>query len=166
MGDELERPASRASGKAARDLRLVMENLELLWDREDAGDSSVVISPSQLRVLGALERAPGLNLRELGEVIGSAPSALSRLCARLEAMGFVRRLPSSQSGREIELHVTHRATTCLRELRERREHALAAVLESVPPTGYKPLAEGLAALRLALDARLRPPVEELDMRSA
>jgi DNA-binding MarR family transcriptional regulator len=153
-------------GETVRDLRAVLEDLELLWEREVNVDAPVVVSPSQLRVLYVLEREPGLNLRELGSMIGSAPSALSRLCARLEAMGFVRRLPSTQSGREIELHLTGHATAYLVELRERRERALARALDSVPPARFRPLAEGVAALRLSLNARLGAPGGGWGIRSA
>jgi DNA-binding MarR family transcriptional regulator len=100
---------SRAPDEAVRELRAVLEAVKLLWEQADDAEAPVIVSASQLRVLCALERGPGLNLRELGESIGSAPSALSRLCARLEAMGFVRRSPSTQSGREIELYLTHHA---------------------------------------------------------
>jgi DNA-binding MarR family transcriptional regulator len=131
-----------------------MEAVELLWEQADDAEASVIVSASQLRVLGALERGPGLNLRELGESIGSAPSALSRLCARLEAMGFVRRSPSAQSGREIELYLTHHAEAYLLQLRERREAALALVLDTLPASRIKALSEGLVALRSALDARV------------
>lgn len=154
------------SGETVRELRVVLEGLELLWEREVAVDSPVVVSPSQLRVLYALEGAPGMNLRELGEAIGSAPSALSRLCARLEAMGFVRRLPSAQSGREIELHLTGHAEAYLAELREQRERALARVLDSVPAARFKVLAEGVTALRLSLNAGLGDSGGDWGFRSA
>lgn len=144
----------RAPEEAVRELRAVMEAVELLWEHADDADAPVIVSASQLRVLGALERRPGLNLRELGESIGSAPSALSRLCARLEAMGFVRRSPSAQSGREIELYLTHHAEAYLLQLRERREAALALVLDTLPASRIKALSEGLVALRSALDARV------------
>lgn len=154
------------SGETVRDLRVVLEDLELLWEREVHVDASVIVSPSQLRVLYVLERAPGLNLRELGEEVGSAPSALSRLCARLEAMGFVRRLPSAQSGREIELHLTGHAQAHLADLRERRELALARVLDAVPPSRLKPLVEGVGALQATLNARLRGSGSRWGIRSA
>lgn len=154
------------SGETARDLRAVLEDLELLWEREVSVDSPVVVSVSQLRVLYVLERTPGLNLRELGEAIGSAPSALSRLCARLEAMGFVRRAPSAVSGREIELHLTGHATAYLAKLREERERALAQLLESVPAPRFKPLTEGVAALRTTLNNHLRVSGGGFEIRSA
>ena len=166
MDDDTRRARSPASGTAVGELRAVMEQVSLLWEREGADESAVVVSASQLRVLGALERTPGLNLRELGAAVGSAASPLSRLCARLEAMGLVRRAPSAQSGREIELHLTRHATAHLQQLRERRERALAALLETMPPSAVASLAEGLAGLHLALDAHLHPPGDAPAIRSA
>ncbi|MBR7835765.1 MarR family transcriptional regulator [Actinospica durhamensis] len=154
MGDSTRRPGARTPGDTVTELRRVVEEVHLLWDRSEDAESMVVVSASQLRVLWVLERTPGLNLRELGEAVGSAPSALSRLCARLEAMGFVRRLPSAQSGREIELHLTHQAAVYLSERRERREQVLAALLDAMPPERIGPLADGVAALRPILDALL------------
>ena len=135
---------------------MVVEELQLLWERGEAADAAVIVSASQLRVLRALERKPGLSLRELGEVVGSAPSALSRLCARLEAMGFVRRMPSAQSGREIELYLSRQAAEYLRQVSEQRERVLATVLDALPPEGAATLAEGVAALQLVLEAHLHP----------
>ncbi len=157
MGESTRRPGSRKAGDAVTELRAVVEELQLLWDRSDDADFLVVVSPTQLRVLWALERTPGLSLRELGDAVGSAPSALSRLCARLEAMGFVRRLPSAQSGREIELHLTRQAAAHLVERRERRERAVAALFDSLPPARVEPLTEVLAELRQSLEALLYPP---------
>jgi DNA-binding MarR family transcriptional regulator len=171
MGDDGVPQPSRLPGALVRDLRVVMEELESVLGRADeSGASGIAVSASQLRVLLALERTSGLNLRELGEAVGSAPSALSRLCARLEAMGFVQRLPSAQSGREIELQLTPHASGYLQELRARRERALALVLESVSPAGIKALGAGLPALHVALaghaEARASGADEDWAPRSA
>lgn len=144
-------PASSPSGEVVRVLCAVMEDVALLWEREAHARSSVLISPAQLRVLYALERSAGSNLRDLARAVGSAPSPLSRLCARLEAMGFIERLPNPRSRREIQLHLTPRADAHLGELRDRREGALAEVLDGLPPAPRKAVNEGVEALRLALD---------------
>jgi DNA-binding MarR family transcriptional regulator len=156
MGDSARRPGSRVPDGAVGDLRVVVEELQLLWEREEGAEGAVLVSASQLRVLRALERNPGSSLRELGEMVGSAPSALSRLCARLEAMGFVRRAPSPQSGREIELHLSRPATTYLRQVSEHRERVLATLLEAMPPDAAAQLAEAVPVLGVILEARLRP----------
>ncbi|MGW1130108.1 MarR family winged helix-turn-helix transcriptional regulator [Streptomyces griseoluteus] len=131
-------------------LRTALERLEARWERQQR--SAPLVSSSQLRLLHALENAAGSNLRELCAALGSAAPALSRLCARLEAMGLVRRAHSARSRREIELHLTGRATAHLRELREEREQFLAGVLDSMPDGERAALVEGMDGLRRALDS--------------
>ncbi|MFJ5518533.1 MarR family winged helix-turn-helix transcriptional regulator [Streptomyces griseoluteus] len=131
-------------------LRTALERLEARWERQQR--SAPLVSSSQLRLLHALENAAGSNLRELCAALGSAAPALSRLCARLEAMGLVRRAHSARSRREIELHLTGRATAHLRELREERERFLAGVLDSMPDGERAALLEGMDGLRRALDS--------------
>lgn len=56
--------------QAAREL---IELLEVLWERGRDMVSSTPVSASQLRVLYSLDREEGINLRALGELLGSAP---------------------------------------------------------------------------------------------
>lgn len=105
-------------------------------------------------MLYALEREDGVNLRTLSELLGSAPSSTSRLCDRLEALGFVERLPSSVSRRELELRLTGPARTYLGDLRARREKVLAAAVAAMRPSARESLLEGLSGFRTSLaDAR-------------
>ncbi|MEU6389267.1 MarR family transcriptional regulator [Streptomyces sp. NPDC046939] len=144
-------PGPDEDHEAVRALCAVMERLESLWERERHSHSSYVVSASQLRVLYELERTDGVNLRELGAALRSAPSPLSRLCTRLEVMGFIRRVPSPQSGREIELHLTPQARSYLDELRQGRARALSTVLTAIPRSQRRPLAESADVLRRALE---------------
>ncbi|MFK8907856.1 MarR family winged helix-turn-helix transcriptional regulator [Streptomyces sp. YS-3] len=159
-------PTSPRSRDVVRVLCAVMEDVALLWEREAHAGSPVLVSPSQLRVLYALERSAGSNLRDLSHTLGSASSALSRLCARLEAMGFVERLPSPRSRREIRLRLTPHATAHLKDLRDRREDALTDVLDAIAPAPRTALTEGVEALRLALDVHLELLTDEQVVRSA
>ncbi|WP_164992464.1 MarR family transcriptional regulator [Streptomyces sp. L2] len=163
MGDKARGPYR--SQEAIRTLCAAVEGLESLWERE-RHSASLPVSVSQLRVLYALERTPEVSLRELGEALDSAPSALSRLCARLEAMGLVRRAPSGRSRREIALHLTGEAKACLRELRAAREQALAAVLDAMTPGARDALVEGAGGLLSALDAAADRAADESVSRSA
>ncbi|MET9936077.1 MarR family transcriptional regulator [Streptomyces sp. NPDC006324] len=128
--------------------------------------------PSQLRVLYSLDREEGINLRALGELLGSAPPSVSRMCDRLEALGFVRRLPSPVSRRQLELHLTVRGKAYLRDLRVQREEALLAVISGMSPTSRKALLRGLTGFQDALDKERpsAPPVHRgaplKDVRSA
>lgn len=136
--------------QAAREL---IELLEVLWERGRDMVSSTPVSASQLRVLYSLDREEGINLRALGELLGSAPPSVSRMCDRLEALGFVQRLPSPVSRRQLELHLTVRGKTYLRELRVQREEALLAVISAMPATSRKALLRGLMGFQEALGER-------------
>lgn len=102
-------------------------------------------------MLYSLEREQGINLRRLGEILGSSPPSVSRLCDRLEALGFVERTPSPVSRRELMLNLTRRGAAYLRELRVQREEVLRSVIESMPPDSRAALRDGLDAFRDAVE---------------
>ncbi|MFJ4923781.1 MarR family winged helix-turn-helix transcriptional regulator [Streptomyces sp. NPDC088725] len=130
------------------------ELLEVLWGRGQEAAPSGPVSPSQLRALLVIESHEGANLRTLGEVLGSRPSSLSRLCDRMEAMGLVHRSPSPTSRREVELRLSRRGHQVLDEHRAFRTREVAVVLAEMDPAEIIALAEGLAAFRAAATRRL------------
>ncbi|WP_228983947.1 MarR family transcriptional regulator [Streptomyces sp. DH12] len=142
---------SRAAAEAACE---VIELLEVLWERGRDAVSSSPVSASQLRVLYSLDREEGINLRTLGELLGSAPSSVSRLCDRLEALGFVERGPSPVSRRELELRLTGHGKAYLRELRARREEVLLSSIAGMTPTAREALSKGLRGFRDAIGTTL------------
>ncbi|MCX5203280.1 MarR family transcriptional regulator [Streptomyces sp. NBC_00237] len=125
--------------------------LEVLWERGRDAVSPAPVSSSQLRVMHILERAEGINLRTLGEVLGAAPPSVSRLCDRLEALGYVKRSASTVSRREVELRLTAPGRSYLRDLRARREEALVAAVAAMPPTARGALVHGLGEFRAAVE---------------
>lgn len=141
--------SQQPSPDAAQTASEVIELLEVLWEQGRDGVPTTPVSPSQLRVLYSLDREEVMNLRRLGELLDSAPSSVSRLCDRLQAMGFVERTPSPHSRRELELRLTAKAEKYLVELRARREQALREVLEDMPVTTRRDLTKGLQAFRFA-----------------
>lgn len=155
MGVERYGPDHRLRD-VARAMRGVIELLEVYWARAPDGSSSV--SAPQLRVMYVLERREGINLRQLGAELEAAPSSVSRLCDRLEALGFVRRSSSTASRREVELRLTGQGRVHLDRLRVRREERLAAVLSRASPSSWARLMEGVEAIRAALTVvRAEPP---------
>ncbi|MFD5519986.1 MarR family winged helix-turn-helix transcriptional regulator [Streptomyces sp. NPDC127066] len=137
------------------------ELLEILWGRA----STAPVSASQLRVLFILEHDEGINLRTLADTLGSTPPSTSRLCDRLQAVGFVERAPSATSRRELRLFLSPQGRTYLAELRARRERAVEAVLAQMPAAGREALVEGLAAFCAAAAAQLHE-ADTLEARSA
>ncbi|MGJ7417379.1 MarR family transcriptional regulator [Streptomyces cinereoruber] len=165
-------PSQGEPQETAQAARELIELLEVLWERGRDMVSSTPVSASQLRVLYSLDREEGINLRALGELLGSAPPSVSRMCDRLEALGFVQRLPSPVSRRQLELHLTVRGKAYLRDLRVQREEALLAVISGMTPTSRKALLRGLTGFQDALDKERpsAPPVHRgaplKDVRSA
>ncbi|WP_065966850.1 MarR family winged helix-turn-helix transcriptional regulator [Streptomyces sparsogenes] len=156
-------PSHRRSREGAHMACEVIELLEVLWERGRDAVSSSPVSASQLRVLYSLDREGGINLRTLGELLGSAPSSVSRLCDRLQALGFVERAPSPVSRRELEIRLTSHGKAYLLELRARREEALLAAIATMTPTARKALLEGLKGFRDAVEetatVRRRDPTD-------
>ncbi|MDC2954519.1 MULTISPECIES: MarR family winged helix-turn-helix transcriptional regulator [Streptomyces] len=126
------------------------ELLEVLWGRA----STAPVSASQLRVLFILEHNEGINLRTLADALGSTPPSTSRLCDRLQAVGFVERRAASASRRELELYLSRRGRAFLTGLRVRRESALQSVLEQMPTAQRSALLKGLEAFCAAAAAQI------------
>ncbi|MGP3977061.1 MarR family winged helix-turn-helix transcriptional regulator [Streptomyces sp. 8N114] len=136
-------PPGRNARDATQRAGEVIELLEVLWERGRNAVPTAPVSPSQLRVMYCVDRDEGMNLRTLGEALGSAPSSVSRLCDRLEAIGFVERSPSPTSRRELELRLTRRGRAYLRNLRQQREEALFEILATMPSREREALLKGL-----------------------
>ncbi|WP_233611687.1 MarR family transcriptional regulator [Amycolatopsis sp. WAC 01376] len=124
------------------------ELLEIMFERAREA-SPRPLSTSQVRAVVALDHHDGLNLRALAEVLGSTPPLVSRLCDRLEAVGFLERLPSSASRREITLRLSDRGRAYLQDLRARRRESLHAVLAKLTPETRAALTTGLQEFREA-----------------
>ncbi|MGZ9928422.1 MarR family winged helix-turn-helix transcriptional regulator [Streptomyces sp. NC-S4] len=107
------------------------------------------VSPSQLRALLAVEGAEGGNLRTLGNVLGSRPPSVTRLCDRLEAMGLLTRSPHPSRRREVEVRLTPQGRALLAERRAIRVRELSAVLGRMAPEAVDALVAGLEAFREA-----------------
>jgi DNA-binding MarR family transcriptional regulator len=141
-----EAAAQENRAAAARVAGEVIELLEVMWHKGRDLAPTAPVSVSQLRVLYILDRGDGINLRTLGEELGAAPSSVSRLCDRLQALGYVERATSQSSRREVELRLTPPGARYLDELRARRQRALLEILERVPRADRDALTRGLSGL--------------------
>ncbi|GAA1077434.1 MarR family transcriptional regulator [Nocardiopsis metallicus] len=126
------------------------ELVEVLWGR-GREVATAPVSASQLKVLFILDNEDGVNLRTVTDRLGSTPPSVSRLCDRLEAVGFVNRTASPNSRRELRVWLTESGRSYLRDLRARRERELHAVVARMPPRKRAMLMEGLTAFQEAAD---------------
>ncbi|MEV4638803.1 MarR family transcriptional regulator [Actinoplanes sp. NPDC049548] len=106
---------------------------------------SPAVPPAQLRVLTIISRNEDTNMSRLAEALDVVPSSASRLCDRLEATGLLRRVPDPRDRREVRLLPTAAARRLLEELRERRQAAIAEVMERMSPARRADLVRALAA---------------------
>ncbi|MFE1169483.1 MarR family winged helix-turn-helix transcriptional regulator [Nocardiopsis sp. NPDC058789] len=131
--------ATRAASEAT-------ELMEVLWGR-GRELATAPVSASQLKVLFILDGEDGVNLRTITDRLGSTPPSVSRLCDRLEAVGFVHRTSSPNSRRELRVWLTESGRSFMRDLRARRERELHTVIARMPPRKRAMLLEGLAAFQ-------------------
>ncbi|MET8948696.1 MarR family transcriptional regulator [Streptomyces sp. NPDC004542] len=148
--------------EVARVTATAAELLEVLWGRA----STAPASASQLRVLLILEHQEGINLRTLAQSLASTPPSTSRLCDRLEAAGFVRRVMSPDDRREVRLHLSSRGRAFLADLRTRREGTLESVLDLMPAAKRTALLEGLEAFCDAAAAQIHDEAQGPGSRTA
>ncbi|WCD84063.1 Transcriptional regulator SlyA [Streptomyces xanthophaeus] len=145
----------------------LIELLEVVWERGRDTVSAPPVSSAQARVLFLLEDNEGINLRTLGQLIGAAAPSVTRLCDRLEAVGFVERHVSPEDRRASQVALTSAGRTYLEQLRERRKEALTEAMAAMPAASRAALALGLADFRAAVTRPLRlPPADGLVPRSA
>ena len=133
--------------------RLVSENAEALvatWS-EVVRTATPRLSGLQLQALLVVHRSPGINLTGMAEQVGAAPSAVSRLCDRLEAAGLLVRRRATTSRREIGLTLTPHGYEMLDALSERRFLAIRRVLQRVSPEQREALLGGLRAFTEATE---------------
>ncbi|MEW1638915.1 MarR family transcriptional regulator [Streptomyces sp. NPDC093801] len=152
---------------AVAEMSKLIELLEVVWERGRDTASAPPVSSAQARVLFLVEANGRLNLRELGRLLEAAPPSVTRLCDRLQAVGFLERHPGAEDRREVLLRLTPSGLTYLERLRTRRQEVLAEAMAEMPEASRAALATGLAAFCAAVAKPLRlPSPESFTTRSA
>jgi len=127
---------------------LVNEVAKLYGDRfDELAREQIGLSRAQCRLLSALARHEGeqpLSQAALAERVGLSAMAVTSLCDRMEAAGWLRRRPAAGDRRVNEVHLEPRAA-----------EALAAALGVGDELQAKALAGLTAAERSQLVALLR-----------
>ncbi|MEU4955081.1 MarR family winged helix-turn-helix transcriptional regulator [Streptomyces lavendulae] len=153
-------PRPREAVSAVARMSELIELLEVVWERGRDTASAPPVSSAQARVLFLVEANGRLNLRDLGRLLEAAPPSVTRLCDRLEAVGFLERHPGADDRREVLLRLTSSGRTYLERLRVRRQDALAEAMATMPEASRAALATGLADFCEAVAQPLRLPSPE------
>ncbi|MFJ3078654.1 MarR family winged helix-turn-helix transcriptional regulator [Streptomyces halstedii] len=153
--------------EAVHSASFITELLDVMWDnaRNSTAGMTAPGSTSQLRLMYVVDREDGIRMRTVCERLASAAPTVTRMCDRLQATGFLERLPSPDNGREITLRLTPTGKRHLQRIREQRDTMLHQAIGSMSPTERRALALGLAGLHRQLNTahpqEHRTPVSEL-----
>src|SRR3979409_567734 len=124
-------PTSQTRSRAglAAALRVSISRLSRRM-RAEGGHS---LSVTQIPARGAVARPDALTPGELAEHEKVQPPSMTRVIARLEELGLVRREPHSTDRRQVILTVTPEGRDLVQRVRRRREAWLAQRLQELTP---------------------------------
>lgn len=97
----------------------------------------------QLRVLMLVATRGGLNLGALAQAMGVHPSNASRACDRLVDAGLLSRAESALDRRNLMLELTSDGNALIDELIDHRRSAIATILERLPESRRRTLANAM-----------------------
>jgi DNA-binding MarR family transcriptional regulator len=131
-----------AEGVAA-ELRPVLLRLarELRKETEQLG-----ITARQATLLWLVKRNPGLSLAELAAEEGISPPAMSGHVDRLERVGLIERVRSTEDRRRVGLRLTDEGLRLMRRIRARRTTWLADRLGALDASELEAVAAAVPAL--------------------
>ncbi len=112
------------------------------------------VTSQQATLLWLVKSRPGLSLRELARAEGISAPSLSAHVDRLEALGLIRRVRSTDDRRRVGLELTPEGRAMLRRVRARRTSWLAERLARLSDEDRERIEQALPSL-----AALLEPVE-------
>jgi DNA-binding MarR family transcriptional regulator len=119
-------PSTTATSELASELRVSLMRLarRLRTERLDEG-----LTPTQLAVLGTLERHGPMTLGELASHEKVQPPSMTRTTATLEERGLLTRVTQALDRRQVQIAISGAGLALLRDDRKRRDAWLAAQFE-------------------------------------
>jgi len=115
-------PSTTATSELASELRVSLMRLgrRLRLERPDEGPT-----PTQLAVLGTLERHGPMTLGELASHEKVQPPSMTRTTATLVERGLLTRVTAPTDRRQVQIAISDAGLALLREDRKRRDAWLA-----------------------------------------
>jgi DNA-binding MarR family transcriptional regulator len=142
------REATLSAQEIAEELRPTLLRIarHLRRETEELG-----VTSHQATLLWLVRTRPGLSLRELAQEEGISAPSLSAHVDRLETLGLIRRVRSTDDRRRVGLELTPEGRATLRRVRARRTTWLANRLDRLSDEDRERLEAALPALRALLD---------------
>jgi DNA-binding MarR family transcriptional regulator len=105
------------------------------------------LTATQLNALTSLELAGALTPRELADVERVQPPTMTKIVAKLEERGLVRRSPHPTDGRQVILAATEAGRAVLAQFERARDEWLASRLAELRPEERDTLQRAAEILR-------------------
>jgi DNA-binding MarR family transcriptional regulator len=109
------------------------------------------VTAGQVSLLFAIDRQPGVGVRELAAQEHVSPAAMSRHVRGLVERGLIRREGDPTDGRRQSLHVTHEGKQIIRRVKSRRAEWLAERLRMLPEDDLEAIRDAISPLWRLLD---------------
>jgi DNA-binding MarR family transcriptional regulator len=135
-------------GEDVTRLRVALARISRLLDRQSRGDS---LTGTQASVLATVSRCGPIRLSELADLEGVNPTMLSRIVAKLEDRGLLRRRPDPDDGRAARVESTDAGSAEHLRMRAERAQLLTARLAAMPAARAAELLAALPALESLAD---------------
>lgn len=113
---------------------------------------STGLTDQQWRVIGLLNKAPGVNQAALAERMDIQPISLTRLIDRMQAADWVERRPHPSDRRALQLFLTDKAQPILAELRRAGSEFEAVALSGISASEQDQLRQILGKIRVNLNS--------------
>jgi DNA-binding MarR family transcriptional regulator len=121
--------------------------LRSLRESSRAAESELGLSGAQLLVLQLLKPTKPLSINELAEKTQTHQSSVSTVVSRLVDRELVKRQPSPEDGRRVEIHLTSAGTRLLnKKVPKLAQEKLFAAIAHLPAGKQKQLAELLTQI--------------------
>lgn len=132
------------------DLTMVMDSLRALVRAlrisTRAVEKEIGISGAQLFVLQQLADAPARSVNELADRTSTHQSSVSTVVSRLVDRGFVKRAPSADDARRMEISITERGRQVMANAPRTAQMRMLDVLHRMSPEQRHALAQALEKL--------------------
>ncbi|MER5967808.1 MarR family transcriptional regulator [Streptomyces sp. NPDC002057] len=144
----------RIRHEAAHSASSITELLDVMWEhaRHSTTSTTAPSSTSQLRLMYVVDREDGIRMRTVCQRLASAPPTVTRMCDRLQAIGFLERVACPDNGREVALQLTPTGKAHLQRIRDQRDTMLHEAIDNMSPAERRALATGLTGLQAQLNA--------------
>ncbi len=139
----------------------VLDFMRMLWGVDESlqqlsrnMQASLGVTGPQRMVLKLVATQEGISANEISRLVHLHPSTISGVVKRLEAGGFLTRVPDKTDGRRFKLKVTPAAKKIVDRKSGTVESAVRALMEDVPTRDLNVVRKTMERLRAILQAQV------------